>query len=738
MAAAKSKMNQSRYQRAAALYRAGDFKAAESAARDILSKQPKEAMTWNLLGVVLKRQRRFDEAIHALQQCAKHDAKLHDPWVNLGNIYLDRNQGKEAVEMYSKALKIRQRDPEIIRLLGRSYKIAKDYPNALSMLENALLLQPKSVPIRIDLAAVYTDQQDYARALEELAKAETIEPDNVEIMTCKARNMNRQGKVQEAIAMHEAILAKHPDDIKARLSLGNLYLNTLFDREKANACYSKVLELRPDHAAAAERLCNSLINSRYGKESDHIQHAHDVAVKLLDSGAALLPAVSTLQNVFLRTADYDNIARVCKDPDAMMQYWVDRLDAGALHNQLARVETPQDRDRLVHYHRLWGQKLEAQAKKHTIHRSGRKTLGPKIKVGFMSSDLRRHPVAYFALPLFEADRSKFELYVYSFNPSEPDRVQRHITSKVAAYRQYVNMPDAEVAQSIADDDLDILFELGGTTMMNRVEVMAYKAAPVQASWLGYPHSAGPSTIDYIVVDRYIKPPRPELLIEKPFEMPHSWVTLNPMSFRDVEINPVIPELRKGYITFGTANNPYKYTPKLLETWAKTLMRVPNSHFVFVRPEGGTQIFRDNITREFAKQGVSADRVEFVAVRGAHLPHYNDMDIALECFPQSGGTTTCETLWMGVPPVCLTGEALFERLSTSLASNAGLGDLCSNTVEEYIDVAVKLAADQPRRIQLRQGLRDQIRRSPLGDARKFVDDFYRLTDEKVREYYAGLA
>ncbi|MBN8531659.1 MAG: hypothetical protein J0L97_07370, partial [Alphaproteobacteria bacterium] len=458
-----------------------------------------------------------------------------------------------------------------------------------------------------------------------------------------------------------------------------------------------------------------------------------------DSGAPLLLVTSTLQNVFLRTADYANLERVNRDPDALMSHWVQKLDAGSLHNQLGRVKTPEDRDRLVHYHRLWGQKIEALAKKHTIKRSKRKALGQKIKVGFMSSDLREHPVAYFALPLFEMfDPSKFDLYVYSFNPKPADKVAQFIATKVAAYRNYLNMSDAEVAQKIADDDLDILFELGGTTLMNRLEVMAYKAAPVQVSWLGYPHSAGLSTIDYILVDRYIKPPRHELLIEKPFELPDSWVTLHPMGFREVEINPTIPELRKGYITFGTANNPYKYTPELLETWAKVLARVPNSHFLFVRPEGGTKIFRENITAEFAKQGISADRIDFAAVRGKHLPHYNDIDIALECFPHTGGTTTCETMWMGVPPVCLTGEAFFERLSTSNASNAGLGDLCAKTPEEYIDIAVKLAADQPRRIQLRTGLRDQIRKSPLGDARKFVNDFYRLAEEKVREYYGSQA
>jgi predicted O-linked N-acetylglucosamine transferase (SPINDLY family) len=349
----------------------------------------------------------------------------------------------------------------------------------------------------------------------------------------------------------------------------------------------------------------------------------------------------------------------------------------------------------------------------------------------MSSDLRDHPVAYFALPIIEHyDRDRFEFVCYSFYPAPPDRVQSFMQQRVLNFRSMLQATDMEIAQQIADDELDILFELGGSTRYNRLEVLAYRAAPLQASWLGYPHSAGIGAIDYILVDPYLKPDDPELLVEKPFVMPESWVCLGRLGFREEPIEAGIPEERAGALTFGTMNNPYKYTPELFALWAEVMNGVPGSRFLFVRPEAGAPTFRANIAREFAKHGVSEDRLLFESVRGKHMRHYNRIDIALDSAPHTGGTTTCETLWMGCPTVTLVGEAFFERLSYSNLSNAGLGDLCGFTREQYVEIAVDLAKDRARRLDLRQNLRDRLRTSPLGDAQRWVKNFELTIDRTL--------
>ncbi len=269
--------------------------------------------------------------------------------------------------------------------------------------------------------------------------------------------------------------------------------------------------------------------------------------------------------------------------------------------------------------------------------------------------------------------------------------------------------------------------------MNKLEVMAWKPAKICASWLGYPHSAGLSTIDYLLVDPFLLPPDPELLIEKPLVMPRSSITMSEQAFPDsYKAAPVIPLRRNGFVTFGTANNVYKFNAEMLRAWAAVMVRVPNSRFVFVRPEVGAEIVANNLRAYFEAEGISADRLEFRAVSGTHMQHYNDIDIALDTFPQTGGTTTCEALWMGVPTVTLVGEALFERLSYSILHNAGLGDLCATTTTDYIDIAVALAADSDRLQSLRTGLREQLRAGPLGQTEAFARDCYDLVARTVEQ------
>lgn len=203
-----------------------------------------------------------------------------------------------------------------------------------------------------------------------------------------------------------------------------------------------------------------------------------------------------------------------------------------------------------------------------------------------------------------------------------------------------------------------------------------------------------------------------------------------LAFPQRPINPVIPETRNGFLTFGTANNPYKYSKAMVQTWARVTAAVPDAHFMFVRPESGAPTFRKHIEAIFAAEGVSADRIRFEDVRGAHMPFYNDIDISLDTFPQTGGTTTCEALFMGVPVISLVGDAVFERLSYSILTNAGLGDLCAFSQDEFLSIALKLVGDPVRRQTLRTELRGMLKASPLGQTKQFAMDFYKMIEGAV--------
>ena len=717
---------------ALALSAAGRAAEAVEVASAARAKRPKDFALTNLLGVMLKRAGRLREAIPVLEAARRLDPRNASPCQNLGNVHDLLGQYREAAAAFQAGLRIEPRNPTLLRLHGRALRAAGDAAAALPSLERAFALDPRDHSGLLDLLGALLDLGQTERAAACLARARQARPGDPALDVLEARLLARLGRVEEARALAERSIAADPRQREAHLLLAQLHGDG--DRKAANEALRRGLAHCPDSTSLAANLIESLARSRYGDEGEHLEEAYRLACRLLaaDPEGARRHA-RALRTVFQRCLDLDRLDAT-GTLEELAPRWVAEDRLAALHYELGRVESLEDRVRIVEWHREWGRRKARRIAPVTPRpMPALATSRRPVRIGFMSSDLRNHPVSYFALPLLERfDRERFEVFCYSFYEGARDRVQAHIERKVTAFRWWPRRADAEVASGIAEDGLDILFELGGSTAMNKLDVMAYRPARIGASWLGYPHSAGLETIDYILTDPYVRPEDPRLLIERPFEMPETWVALGELGFHDVPIAEGLPEERQGQLTFGTMNNPYKITRPCLDAWAAVLRAVPGSRFLFVRPEGRTPAFVANARAAFAARGVDPERLAFIGIRGDHLKHYNAIDIALDTFPHVGGTTTCETLWMGVPVVSLIGPGFPERLSYSNLSNAGLGDLAVRSIEDYVRTAVALAADRDRRRLLRHGLREMIRARPLGQVDRFVRAFYARVEEVARQ------
>ena len=707
------------------------YAEAERWARAGVERAPKELDLWNLLGVALRRQGRYEEAIAALDRAIKLDPKNLMPLVNKANVLNDVKDGARALEIGLKLVRQQPTNAENQRIVGTAYRHLGQTANAIARLEVAARLQPQLLDAWLDLASIASDGLDHDKGVDYIQRGLKVSPDNQRLEETLVILLRRAGRRDEAEAETRRLIHEGKAQAWTYLQLGRVLAD--FDREQANVNFRRAVELDPNNINYRMILAESLDRSRYGDEGANIQEAYDLLLETRKMGPTPRGDLQIARQIAIRVGDYDLLATLGDFAEYGRNLALSGVH-GPLLTQIGRVETPEDRFELLHQHRLWGEQVEAGVLKQPIKRPPARPRDGRIRLGFMSSDLRMHPVAYFALPLFEhIDRERFDVYCYSFFTGQEDGMQKYITSQVKAFRWVKSITSHNAAQMIADDQLDMLFELGGSTHMNKLEVMAFRPAPLQASWLGYPHSAGLEAIDYLVADPYIVPPDRRLLIEEPMLMPKSWISLGSANFRDdMAINPITPEERNGRITFGTANNPHKYGPKMLRTWAQVVKATPGSRFLFIRPEGATPAFRENMTRIFVGEGVDPEQVQFQPIRGAHLPFYNEVDIALDTFPLTGGTTTCETLWMGVPVVSLLGEAFFERLSYSILTNVGLGDLVTENVDDYIATAVKLAGDPARRMMLRLELRGQIKASPLGQHKAFAQDFYDMVARTVAE------
>jgi protein O-GlcNAc transferase len=695
-----------------------------------LAKWPREPVLLNLKGVLLKRLGHLSEAIQAFKQACNADPRQTGALFNLANSYLAIGDATKAAMTFVKVIAREPKNSEAHRLYARALQQLGDVEKAEASFRAALSINSKNVSAALNLANLFDSLGRYSEAIGVLDEAIAKNGETAELAQANTIVLRHSGRIDQSINYLVALIRRQPNAAWAYHLLGREFT----DREKANASFRRAYELDPSNPLYLADLADNCNRSRYGDEGAHIQSAYELAREFLGKGRDIQAYSQTLRDILLRCGDFAAVERI-GNFDELGKFWARNGNPSALHLHLGRVTSPEQRRQLIQHHRLWGELIEKNAAQSPLKNTKRRVgVRAKFRVGFMSSDLRNHPVSYFVLPLLEGyDRSRFEFYCYSFYTGGEDTVQKRIRECIDTFRLAPGVSPREAAQIIADDNLDILFELGGTTAMNKLEAMAWKPAPLQVSWLGYPHSSGLTTIDGILVDPYLKPQDPALLIEKPFELPHSWVTVAPPSFRsELRIEQGLPEERNHRFTFGTMNNPYKYTPEMLATWAEIVSRVEGSRFLFVRPEGGTPAFRESIQRIFEQHGVARERVEFIAVRGSHLQYYNDIDLSLDTFPQTGGTTTCESLWMGVPVVTLVGEAFFERLSYSNLSNTGLGDLCTFDRNSYIGTAIKLAADKPRRKVLRFGLRDQIRAHPLGRTDLFVCDFQAVTERAIRQ------
>jgi tetratricopeptide (TPR) repeat protein len=705
------------------LYQAGRHEEGAVWSGKAVERFPKDFDLWNTHGVILRRLKRYPEALKALDQAQKLNPKSLAPAINRGNVLTDSGAYPAAEAVFAKLARLEPRNAEYQRGLGRALLKQKKYEPAVVRLKQAVNLRKDYLDAWLDLSSAEGERHRHEDGLAVLDRALEAMPGDAKLLEAKAMMLRRSGRLREAAEFVRALLPARDEGwvhFQLAAALGE------YDRETANVHYRRAVDLDPTNIEYIVALAESLDRSRHGDEGANIEAGHDViqtalAIREPESGAYRKIAHEILQ----RVGDYEQADRI-GEFENMGREWATTGRHTALLKHLPRVRRPEDRVELINQHRLWGKLSEEAAQRTPIRRPAGSRPGSKIRLGFMSSDLRAHPVAYFTLPLFEhIDHERFEIFCYSFfQGDKADGTQKRIESLVDCFRWKRDLADRDAAQMIADDQLDMLIELGGSTHMNKLEVMAYKPARLSASWLGYPHSTGLSTVDYLIVDPHLNPPRRELLIEKPLLMPHSWIAMSKWAFPESNgINPTPPFRRTGMITFGTANNPYKYSREMLMVWARAVASVPGSRFLFIRPESGAPSFRKNMRAIFAAEGVSEDRVLFNAVRGIHMPFYNDIDIALDTFPQTGGTTTCETLWMGVPTITIKGEALFERLSYSILVNASLGDLCVDTEDELVAAAVRLAGDPDRLTDIRVNQRERMKAGPLGRTEDFARDFY---------------
>ncbi|MBI3451537.1 MAG: tetratricopeptide repeat protein, partial [Rhodospirillales bacterium] len=361
----------------------------------------------------------------------------------------------------------------------------------------------------------------------------------------------------------------------------------------------------------------------------------------------------------------------------------------------------------------------------------------RLRIGYVSPDFRDHSCAHFLLPLFGAhDRTAVEVFAYA-ELARPDAMSERLRHAADHWRPIRGRNDLAAAKIVRDDAIDILIDLAGHTADNRLGIFALKPTPVQATWLGYPGTAGLETIDYRITDQLADPSGSEAhASEALIRLPHGFHCYSPPA--ELPVSPP-PAGTAGHVTFGSFNNLQKVTPPVISAWASILAAAPGARLVLKSSWLGRASVAARLRATFVERGIDPERLDLIGWvddPASHLGAYSRIDIALDPFPYNGTTTTLEALWMGVPVVSLAGKRHAGRVGVSLLTHAGTPELVADAADTYVEKAVAIAADAARLAEYRRTLRERLAASPLLDPVGFARDLEAVYRTMWQRWCAG--
>ena len=636
---------------------------------------------------------------------------------------LEQGALQEAENTCQEILKINPSDADAMYLIGIVAYLAGQYENAVNFLKRATTTRPDFAEAYYNLGLALNRSNKSKQAETAYRKAIELEPNNTDYYNNLGNLLVSLSRIEDSLQAFRQALDIQPDHANILNNYGAAPAAT-GENVAAIAAHQKAITADPEFGDAYNNLGNALLAE--GNLSEAIE---------------ALQKATTLQPNHARA--HNNLGNALLDagrPGQAVQAYLRSLEIDPeqprTHSNLLycyQYDIDISASQLIDHHFDWDKShAQSAALSHQKH-ANKRTPNRRLRLGFVSPDFGRHPVGYFLIKLLEnLDDSQFETICYADRPDNgtsddlADRLRSSSTSWVNCYKY----SDDKLADKIRGDKIDILFELSGHTKGNRLSLFALKPAPVQISWgIGYPGSTGLSAIDILLTDNHhVTPTENELFHERVVQMPDGVASYEPPAYAP----PVssLPVDSNGTITFGSFNQSRKINDAVLDSWAKILGAVADSRLLlkYTGLDDPANIAR--IEKAMTAHDVDPNRVisEGGEPHEVFLERYNAVDIGLDTFPYSGGITTCEALWMGVPVITFPGAIIASRHATSHLSTIGLTDMIAPDLDGYFELASQLAQDPDRLREIRAQLRDQMASSPLCDGPKFAQNFGRIMTE----------
>jgi predicted O-linked N-acetylglucosamine transferase (SPINDLY family) len=629
-----------------------------------------------------------------------------------------------AQNSYLRALNLQPNNPKYIYNLANTYYDQRDFVRASNLFKRCLAIENRIPEAHNNLSACLISLKDFTVALSHANLAIELKPDYAEAWSNRGIALNELKRHEEALASYEKSIELKPDYAEAWSDRGNV-LNTLKRHEEALASYEKSIELKPDLAEAWRNRGNALNDLKRYEES---MASYKRAIELKPEIDFLL---GDLIHAQMKICDWAKLEQQLLGLKAKL------LDGNKVITPFAILglfDNPELQKRCAEIYAK--DRLSLASRLGVIAQMPRRD---KIRIGYFSMDFREHPVSHLIAELFELhDRSKFEIYIFSFGSNIRNSVRQRVEKAVDKFLDVKNLTDFDIARLSRQHEIDIAIDLGGHTQDSRPQIFAERVAPIQINYLGYPGTWGSDYMDYFIGDKVtMSHENREHFSEKIVFLPNSF-QVNP-SHRPIATNKLSRQLHgipEGSFVFCCFNNSWKITPKVYGLWIQILKKVQNSVLWLY---AGNPSVEKNLKLAAAKQGISADRIIFAkqVQRDAYFAQFQHADLFLDTLPYNAGTTASDALWAGLPLLTQIGKSFASRMAASLLTNIGIPELITHNKEEYYSLAIELALDQEKLVAIKAKLTQNRLTTPLFNADLFARHIESAYKAAYDRYHAGL-
>ncbi len=658
----------------------GRLSDAEASYRKALEIQSEYADAHCNLGVVLHELGRLDAAEASLRRALLIRPDHAKTINNLGNILIESDRSDDAEQIFTNALRMQIIQGEMYFGLGRAYKEMGRLNEAEASYHKALQFNPDNTNVHYNLGNLFAQQGKMSKAEESYRQALSYKPDFAEASNNLALTLKERGALNEALLACRSALSINPDLQTAHNTLG-LILKSMGRLDDAKNSFVHALDLNPDDAAVLNNLGNVFKDTG-------------------DLGQAI--------ECYRRAAELD-------------------LQDTQAHSNLVYS---------IYFHpgyseRAIREEAEKFARSHrplvlVSHKDHDRNPDRRLRIGYVSPNFKDHCQSLFTIPLLSHhDHVSFEIFCYA-QLLHPDELSQRLQGYADVWRITQGMSEAQLAEMIKADEVDILVDLTMHMDKGRPMLFASKPAPVQIAWLAYPGTTGIPEIDYRLTDPWLDPVElgDERYVERSLRLPHTFWCYDPLT-STIQPNP-LPVMSAGHVTFGCLNNFCKVNEDTLKRWGDVMAAVPGSHLLLLSPLGS---HRQRVLDVLANFSIHPDRVKFVEPmsREQYLKTYHRIDICLDTLPYNGHTTSLDAYWMGVPVVTQIGSTVVGRAGWSQLNNLGLTEFAAFDEKSFVKIATELASDLPRLAHLRKMLRQRMESSPLMDGAGFakaIESIYR--------------